>query len=117
MIYFTINSEAQLTVGEAVELTSSGSLVAQRTTGTPIGVVMSSVETETEGTWANKVYIAGGGGSDMILSAAWDGHLTRFEYDGARVRPTTGAGVGWLIPDYPSASKSAGDIVKGSLYT
>ena len=118
MIYFTINSDSQLTVGEAIELTSDGSKATQRTSGQAVGVVMSSVETgENTGIWTNKVYVAGGGGTSMILSSSWDGTLTRFEYDGARVRPVTSGGVGWLIPDYPALAHSAGDVVKGSLYS
>lgn len=115
MIYYTLATPESFTVGEAVQL--NGTTLETHSSGNVIGVVMSSVSLNDEGTdHATKIYVSGGGGVDMLLGAAWDGYPTRFEFINGRAHPVASGGDGWLIPEYPIAAKISGDTVQGGIY-
>ena len=67
-------------------------------------------------TYESKIYVAGGGGQDMVLGAAWNGILTRFEFQNGQAIPVSSGGDGWLVPEFPNATKVIGDVVQGAIY-
>tara|TARA_R100000278_G_scaffold122338_1_gene108236 strand:+ start:455 stop:802 length:348 start_codon:yes stop_codon:yes gene_type:complete len=114
MIFFTVETNTSFTVGEAVE--KSGSTIATHSTGDVLGVVMASNEITENTLYQIKIYSAGGGGTDMILGADWDGSPGRFQFINGRIHPVSSGGDGWFLPELPQATKVAGDIVKGAIY-
>jgi hypothetical protein len=113
MIYYTVQTSSSFLVGEAVE--KSGSTISSHSTGQVLGVVMSSEEIQP-GLYHVKIYAAGGGGTDMILGADWDGTPSRFEFVNGRVSPCATGGHGWLQPELPQTAKASGEIVRGAIY-
>lgn len=113
MIYFTLQTGNSFTVGEAVQKSSGG--VVPHTDGTVLGVVMMCTEV-SEGLYETKIYSAGGGGTDMLLGADWDGSAGRFRFENGRVVPVDSGGDGWLLPELPQAAKQVGDMIKGAIY-
>lgn len=114
MIYYSENTTLSLNVGDGLQLDASGS-IAPHTTGECIGFVR-AVTALDNGESLVQIYVAGGGGAEMRLGAAWDGGLTRFEIVSGSVHPVASGGVGWLIPSYPRASAAVGAIVQGAIY-
>ena len=114
MIYYTVQTSTQFTVGEAVQKASNGS-IESHSSGEVLGVVRSSVEI-TENEYATQIYAAGGGGSQMILGTDWDGSPSRFQFQSGRVHPVSSGGDGWLIPDFPQQAKVTGDLILGCIY-
>lgn len=115
MIYYSENTSLALTVGDGVQLDTSGN-IAPHTTGECIGFIRALVPLEN-GNYRAQVYVAGGGGTEMRLGASWDGNLSRFEIVSGAVHPVTSGGQGWLIPTHPKAPVEAGALVYGSIYS
>jgi hypothetical protein len=115
MIYYSENTTLNLAVGDGLQLDSSGN-IAPHTTGECIGFVR-AVTALDNGESLIQIYVAGGGGADMRLGAAWDGALTRFEVQSGSVHPVASGGIGWLIPSYPRAGAVVGAIVQGAIYS
>lgn len=114
MIYYSEDTSLALAVGDGVQLDASGN-IAPHTTGECIGFIRALVPLEGGGHRA-QIYVAGGGGTEMRLGAAWDGALSRFEIVAGSVHPVASGGAGWLIPSYPRAGASIGDLVQGAIY-
>lgn len=114
MIYFTMTTSSSMEEGLAVQLSDQGEVEAH-TTGSVLGVVMSSVEIDGV-SFATKIYSAGGGGVPMILGADWDGMPSRFQFVNGQVEPITSGGDGWLVPSHPIKAKTQGNIVVGAIY-
>ena len=114
MIYYSENTTLSLSVGDGLQLDSSGN-IAPHTTGECIGFVR-AVTALDNGESLIQIYVAGGGGAEMRLGAAWDGALSRFEVVAGSVHPVASGGIGWLIPSYPRASAVVGAIVQGAIY-
>ena len=113
MIYFTLHTSDSFTVGEAVQKSSNS--VVPHTDGVVLGVVMLCTEV-SEGLYETRIYSAGGGGTDMLLGAAWDGSAGRFRFENGRVVPVDVGGDGWLLPELPQTPKEVGDMIKGAIY-
>jgi hypothetical protein len=114
MIYYSENTTLSLNVGDGLQLDASGN-IQPHTTGECIGFVR-AITPISDSESLIQVYVAGGGGAEMRLGAAWDGSLTRFEVVSGSVQPVASGGVGWLIPSYPRASAAVGAIVQGAIY-
>jgi hypothetical protein len=115
MIYYTIQTSSNFDQGQVIQK-SNDSYSLNDGTGLIIGVVMSCNLIEDTTNYEVMIYAAGGGGTKVKLGANWDGLPTRFDFHNDSVVPTTGEGVGWLIPEYPAITKVAGDLVHGAIY-
>ena len=117
MIFYTEQTTQILDINKAVERDLDGNLVIH-SSGQALGVVMSSYQVPDSDpvTYESKIYVAGGGGQDMVLGAAWNGILTRFEFQNGQAVPVSSGGDGWLVPEFPVASKVSGDVVQGAIY-
>lgn len=113
MIYFSQNTSTEIPIGTGVQFTNGQ--LEQHSNGECIGFIRDNYQLDG-GLFQAQVYVAGGGGSDMLLGAAWDGSLTRFEIINGRVSPVSTGGVGWLLPQYPQVAKAVGETVLGALY-
>ena len=116
MIWYTYKANSNVTQNQFVQLSSDSLSVEIHTTGTPLGVCVESYVTEDTQERFCKVYVAGGSGQDAVLNADWNGSQTRFEVVNGKVNPVSTGGVGWIIPDYPSTSKTVNDVVKVAIY-
>lgn len=113
MIYFTENSSQNIEVGRGVQR-SNGELVPHEN-GDLVGFIMNTSLLQN-GEYQLRVYVAGGGGAQMLLGSSWDGTTTRFTVSSGRVLPVSSGGVGWLIAEYPSFPRQEGELVTGALY-
>ena len=113
MIYFSKDTDVEIPVGTGVQETDG--VLQKHSDGNCIGFIRENFSLESGG-FRTQIYVAGGGGSPMILCSDWDGNLTRFEIINGHVAPVNSGGVGWLIPEYPQTSKNTGDLVLGALY-
>tara|TARA_Y100000114_G_C11703146_1_gene299504 strand:+ start:146 stop:496 length:351 start_codon:yes stop_codon:yes gene_type:complete len=116
MIWYTYKANSNVTQDQFVQLSSDGLSVELHTNGTPVGVCISVEVTEDTQERICKVYVAGGSGQDAILYADWNGSPTRFEVVNGKVNPVTSGGIGWILPEYPRASKSSNQTVKIAVY-
>ena len=115
MIYYSKDTAQEIPVGTGVQVTDG--VVEPHSSGELVGFIRANSPLEGDTGFRAQIYVAGGGGSPMLLGASWDGSLKRFDVINGRAVPVSQGGVGWLVPEYPPTNKNAGDLVLGALYT
>lgn len=115
MIYYTVQSNVSFETGQVIQKTND-SIVLNDGTGLTLGVVTSCNFNEDTNIYEVVIYAAGGGGSKIKLSSAWNGKASRFEFLNDGITPTSAEGHGWLIPDYPTKSHVSGELVSAAIY-
>ena len=116
MIYYTYKAEESTVEKQFVQLSSNEESVEAHSMGVVLGVCRRVYVSEDDGLRYAEVYVAGGGGEQAILNTNWSGSPTRFDVVNSRVNPVSSGGIGWIIPEFPRASKSAGESVYISIY-
>lgn len=116
MIWYSYLANTDVIENQFVQLSSDGSKVELHSTGTPIGLCMNVEIMEDTQDRVSRIYTAGGSGELAILGANWDGSPSRFDVINSKVVPVSSNGIGWIIPDFPKASKVSGDAVRIALY-
>jgi hypothetical protein len=116
MIWYTYKANSNVTQNQFVQLSSDGLSVEIHTTGTPLGVCISIEVLEDTQERLAKIYVAGGSGQNAVLNADWNGSQTRFEVVNGKVNPIASGGIGWIIPEYPRASKLTNETVRVAVY-
>lgn len=116
MIWYTYKANTNVIENQFVQLSSDNLTVELHTTGTPVGVCMKLETTEDTQEHLAQVYVAGGSGQNAVLHTAWNGSQSRFEVINGKVNPVSSGGIGWIIPEFPHASKSQNDVVKVAVY-
>ena len=116
MIYYTYKSNENVTQGQFVQLSSDQNSVENHNTGVVLGLCRRVYVSEDDGLRYAEIYAAGGGGQSAILNADWSGSPSRFDVVNAKVQPVASGGIGWIIPEFPKASKLANESVFISIY-
>ena len=116
MIWYTYKANNNVVVNQFVQLSSDGVTVELHTTGTPIGICTDSYLTEGTQERYCKVYVAGGGGQDAVLSSSWSGSQSRFDVVESKIIPVSSGGIGWIIPFFPQSAKNPDEVVKVAIY-
>lgn len=116
MIYFTYKANENVLANHFVQLANDENSVEINTTKQTIGLCRSVYVSEDDGLRYAEIYQAGGGGQLAVLNAEWSGAPCRFDVINSKVQPVASGGLGWIIPEFPKTTKSAGDSVYISIY-
>ena len=116
MIWYTYLADLNVIENQFVQLSSDGSKVELHSNGTPLGLCIRVDVMEDTQERVAQVYSAGGSGENAILGTNWNGSPSRFDVINSKVVPVSSNGIGWIIPDFPKASKVSGDAVRIALY-
>jgi hypothetical protein len=116
MIYYTYKANDNVIPGQFVQLSSDELTVENHTTGAVIGLCIRSYISDDDSLRYAEIYVAGGSGQQAILNANWNGSPSRFDVVNSKVEAVASGGIGWIIPELPRASKSAGETVYISIY-
>lgn len=116
MIWYSYKANTNVLQYQFVQLSSDGLSVELHSSGTPLGLCLSVETMEDTQEKVARIYSAGGSGQVGILASNWDGTPTRFEVVNSKISPVSSGGIGWIIPEFPKASKAAGDQVRIAIY-